>query len=229
MRFIFSLIKSCRFLVALTIALITCSGWTSSSLQTSKRKARTFPFASTAGTSSSSNPPTKDTIRIRDCQYGDLGSCAELIVSSFYSGNSIKPPWLQLSRLAELNRIQQSFSYDKSQHRMILATNPINDSIVGFVDVDKRPPNRPTSYSYNPRPYLSDLCVDPECRRQGIARLLVEAAQDFCEGEELYIRVEANNEAAVNLYLGMGYANMSNPDCDDGSMVILHRSLNSTA
>lgn len=165
----------------------------------------------------------KHDVKIKTCLFGDLGACADLLVWSFYSGNSTKPPWLQLTRLAELNRIQQSFSYEKEKHRMIVAT--VEDKFVGFVDVDKRQPTRLTTYSYNPRPYLSDLCVHPDYRRKGIARLLVEAAEEFCREEELYIRVEANNLAAVQLYRSMGYEEVDNPDCEDGSVVILHRSI----
>jgi ribosomal protein S18 acetylase RimI-like enzyme len=174
------------------------------------------------------------TVVVRDCSYADLHRVADIILSSFYD-KSIKSPWRQLYRMGELNRIQQGFAYpaQRDKHRMLVAVAVVeaepragvdeasasingggsagggSGHIIGFCDVDGRPPNRPTGFASNPRPYLSDLCTDPSFRRRGVAKALVEACETYCRNqlnEQLvYIRVESHNEAAILLYEGMGY------------------------
>lgn len=216
--------------------------------------------------------PNEFVFQIRDCTHAELGTCADIIMTSFYNETSMLLPWKQLHRLAELNRLQQGFPFgdDHALHCMLIATTTTTSAgaaadsgtgsgeggrhpyrqnqkkqtddqqkmmtiICGFVDVDARIPNRPTSYTYNPRPYLSDLCVHPDFRRRGLARALVQACEDFCRqlpsprhyhpssdsdsgGEqsnappELYIRVEATNTPASNMYRGLGYSSIPNPD-----------------
>ena len=187
---------------------------------------------------------------VRDCKHAELGACADIILSSFYNYTSMSP-WRQLTKMAELNRIQQGFSYgdDRSLHRMLIVTASSassasiikggrDETICGFVDVDARLPNQPTSYSYNPRPYLSDLCIHPGFRRKGLARALIKACEEFCLRlpeqrwadqdsdtglPELYIRVEATNAAAISMYRGLGYSAIPNPD--DKHILILHKVL----
>lgn len=134
-------------------------------------------------------------VRIRDCQYNELGKVADIIMSSFYNNEQTASIWNNIYRIAEINRIQQSFPYsdDRELHRMLVATIPrkastsakSNDDeniIVGFVDIDIRPATNLNSglYSYNPRPYLSDLCIDPQYRRIGIAKQLILYCEQFC-------------------------------------------------
>jgi ribosomal protein S18 acetylase RimI-like enzyme len=186
-------------------------------------------------------------LRVRPCTHSELGACADIIIQSFYNYTSLSP-WRQMSKLAELNRIQQGFPYgdDRALHQMMIAVagsdsrgnRRSSETICGFVDVDARIPNQPTSYSYNPRPYLSDLCIHPDFRRRGIATVLIQACEEFCiklprhrwsdqssesELPELYIRVEANNAAAVNMYKKLGYKTLPNPDGDN--ILILHKIL----
>jgi GNAT superfamily N-acetyltransferase len=115
---------------------------------------------------------------------------------------ALQEPWRQLYRMAELNRIQQGYPFgdeNKKLHRMLVVAVPVQgddlsgggrwssasaakeERIVGFVDIDVRPPtNRYSGYSYNPRPYLSDLCIHPDYRRQGLGKALVRACEEFC-------------------------------------------------
>jgi ribosomal protein S18 acetylase RimI-like enzyme len=186
-------------------------------------------------------------LSVRPCTHAELGACADIIIHSFYNYTSLSP-WRQMTRLAELNRIQQGFPYgnDRSLHQMMIAvagsdsrgSRRSSETICGFVDVDARIPNQPTSYSYNPRPYLSDLCIHPDFRRRGIATLLIQACEQFCvnlprhrwsdqssdsELAELYIRVEATNAAAIDMYEKLGYKAVPNPDGDN--ILILHKIL----
>lgn len=187
---------------------------------------------------------------IRDCTHNELSSVADLIVDSFYNytANTV---WKQFTKLAELNRIQQNFPYgdDRAVHRMMVLTatsSNATSTICGFVDVDARKPNRPTSYKYNPRPYLSDLCIHPNYRRYGCATLLIQACEAFCRSElpkmalspagnrrtdicavpELYIRVETTNIAAGQMYRKLGYTTVQNhSDAGNDKIMILYRQL----
>jgi len=174
---------------------------------------------------------------IRDGQYGELIEVVDIIMRSFY--NTTSDAWcLQLYRMAELNRLQQGFPYadTRGQHRMFVAVSKADDTnrregkekIVGFCDIDIRAPNRPTQYAFNPRPYLSDLCIDPDWRRRGVARKLIQACEEFCvkmKKNEVYIRVERSNEAGLKLYRGLGYDEIERRDSTDGKLVILNKLL----
>ena len=169
------------------------------------------------------------TYRIRDCDYRELAAIAALVVESFYDSQKTNNVVARkLYQLAETNRLQQNFPYPDSRtvHRMLVVEaiggndgNADDDgnggepsaAVVGFCDVDTRPCATKVKL---PRPYLSDLAVDPGHRRRGLARKLVEAAEDFVRtpdrkkgsggngggGDELWIRVASDNAAALGLY-----------------------------
>jgi ribosomal protein S18 acetylase RimI-like enzyme len=170
--------------------------------------------------------------RIRDSTFADLGQVADTILESFYANAT--SPWRQLYRMGELNRVQQGFPHaDKTLHRMLVAvvhTNePGEERVVGFCDIDARKPNRSTSYTYNPRPYLSDLCIHPDFRRLGIAQALVHICEEFCGQdiikEEIFIRVEKTNVPALNMYQKMDYRPIENPDDPEGTIILLRKNL----
>lgn len=149
--------------------------------------------------------PNSSSFTIRNCKYADLGVVADIILASFYQTST--SPFKNLYRLGELNRLQQNFPYnDLDRHIMLVATLTDSNEVVAFCDVDARPATRPID---PPRPYLSDLAVRPDCRRRGIAKKMVQecertARQDM-NRNELYIRVEEKNTAAVSMYDGLGY------------------------
>jgi hypothetical protein len=80
-----------------------------------------------------------------------------------------------------------------------------------------------------PRPYLSDLAVDPKHRRRGLARALVVAkceafVQDSCRETQLWIRVEEANGAAVSMYATLDYHVTDQEETKDkGTLLILHK------
>ena len=56
--------------------------------------------------------------------------------------------------------------------------------------------------------YISNVAVQPHCRRQGIARALLRAFRRFALGNHLSfltLEVRASNAAAIALYEGEGY------------------------
>jgi ribosomal protein S18 acetylase RimI-like enzyme len=188
---------------------------------------RVHPSSFTTATLQSTSSSEND-FYVRDSQYGDLGGAADVIIQCFYSNTT--SPWKQLYKIAEMSRLQQGFPYaDKELHRMLVAVSTAEDEekIVGFCDVDARIPNKPTSYNYNPRPYLSDLAVHPDHRRKGIAKAMIATSEEFCsEGinrNEIYIRVEKKNTAALSMYQAMKYFRIMNPDDPTGNIVLLRK------
>ncbi len=165
--------------------------------------------------------------KVRDCQYRELSSVATLVVESFYDKKKINLMAKKLYELAEMNRLQQNFPYPESRsvHRMLVieaigdpSENIDEPTIVGFCDVDCRPCATKTKL---PRPYLSDLAIDPKHRRRGLARRLIEASEEFVQSgtdadrddakkppfDELWIRVASDNDAALGLYKSkLGYS-----------------------
>eukprot|EP00536_Pseudo-nitzschia_multiseries_P017274 jgi/Psemu1/224356/e_gw1.1468.2.1 len=131
---------------------------------------------------------------VRDCRYRELKQVAALVVESFYDKKTTNIVTRNIYKLAELNRLQQNYAYPESRtaHRMLVVeakkrignananSNANADDgateLVGFCDVDARPC---ATQMKLPRPYLSDLAVDPRHRRKGLARKLVEASERF--------------------------------------------------
>jgi ribosomal protein S18 acetylase RimI-like enzyme len=146
------------------------------------------------------------------------------MIDSFYTSQT---SWKKLFRLAELNRLQQNYPYtDTDLHQMLVAVID-NQQVVGFCDVDARPCK---TYPPLPRPYLSDLAVDPKYRRRGIAKSLVQRGESFLQKvprEELFIRVEETNQAAISMYTGLGYETVGIDTEKDKSIFRLWKKLDS--
>jgi len=81
----------------------------------------------------------------------------------------------------------------------------------GRPPVLRRDANEPTWTAWERvrhRPLLSNLAVDPSFRRQRIGSRLVQACEEEAIGmgfDELLLKVEYNNEIAVDLYASLGY------------------------
>jgi ribosomal protein S18 acetylase RimI-like enzyme len=146
------------------------------------------------------------------------------MIDSFYTSQT---SWKKLFRLAELNRLQQNYPYtDTDLHQMLVAVID-NQKVVGFCDVDARPCK---THPPLPRPYLSDLAVDPKYRRRGIAKSLVQRGESFLQKvprEELFIRVEETNQAAISMYTGLGYETVGIDREKDKSIFRLWKKLDS--
>lgn len=162
-------------------------------------------------------------IRIRNADYAELNAVSDIVLQSFYERNIHKGPWKRVYKLAELNRLQQNFPYqDTDLHQMLVAIDDESHKVVGFVDVDARPCKTKIKL---PRPYLSDLCVDPDFRRRGIANRLVRACEQFTQDiprTELWIRVKEDNAAAVEMYKSMNYMIEGN-DEKEPEIIVLHK------
>jgi ribosomal protein S18 acetylase RimI-like enzyme len=190
---------------------------------------------------------------IRDCSYKELNQVATLIVNGFNSNNTTNKMNTEAeieNAGGELNRLQQNYPYmNKDIHRMLIIeattktkTNHDDKSqsskskskseIVGFCDIDCRPyvivNNESLSKSKSklkvPRPYISDLIIDINHRRKGLAKKLIIESEQFVIHlnntiynnniknknkqyiqqqlllNDIWIRVEENNIPAIELY-----------------------------
>lgn len=106
-----------------------------------------------------------------------------------------------------------------------------NKQVVAFVDVDARPSKQQPQDP--PRPYLSDLCILRDWRRKGIATTLVQKCEflvrEKMQKDELYIRVEQTNQAAITMYNNLQYNRQAHSffGVKDTTM-LLHKRLTST-
>lgn len=54
---------------------------------------------------------------------------------------------------------------------------------------------------------VSTICVAPDYRRRGIAKMIFEQTLDKIEGvEKCFLEVAANNESAISLYSSLGFS-----------------------
>lgn len=149
--------------------------------------------------------------RVRPAGFADLQQVADVLASSFY------PPlgwqrWLYpLFRFSIYEDLKQRLQGNHKHYQCLTAIAPDRKSqksvVVGTVEISCRQPslwtlNRPQQV------YLSNLAVQEGCRRQGIARKLLEAAEQLSLDwgfRELYLHVMADNTRARLLYKNMGY------------------------
>ena len=115
------------------------------------------------------------------------------------------------------------------QHKMITATDALSGEIVGFCEVAML--SRPSDSGEDEIvfvPTIMNLATSPNYRRQGIASRLIKSTSRFIRQQwkcdELSLYVDGENEAAMSLYLSMGFAgrvidSRSNDDC--GSKVYM--------
>lgn len=142
---------------------------------------------------------------VRKAKYMELGHVVDILIDAFYNPSELIRPYLYLS---ELSRLQGNFPYNEDEHMFFVACTldeKNNEKIIGFVDVDIR---KPRKESDAPRPYLSDLAVHLEYRRQGVAKSLIRQCEQksMAWGKtHLYLRVDEKNDGALLMYSSLGY------------------------
>jgi hypothetical protein len=73
-------------------------------------------------------------VMVRKAEWQDLGAASRLLVTEFY-GQTV---WYPAQCLSELNRLQLNFHFNSTRHLMLVATDPLENTVVGFADVDGR-------------------------------------------------------------------------------------------
>ena len=141
----------------------------------------------------------------------DLQQVADVLASSFY------PPlgwqrWLYpLFRFSIYEDLKQRIQGGHQHYQCLTAIAPDRQSrqqrVVGTVEISRRQPGL-WSFNRSNQVYLSNLAVQEGCRRRGVARKLLAAAEQLSLDwgfRELYLHVMADNTQARLLYQNMGY------------------------
>ena len=164
-------------------------------------------------------------ITYRAAKSSDVTGIAKLLTETF-EGEDI-PSWNVLQRALKQDRYKQSLKkrLDMPQHAMIVAISE-DDKIAGFMELGTLPSPVPVVITWNgvetqkrpEMPYLANLAVDKDFRRQKIGTELVRLALKIaCKWMEesdggdddvgasnnnaaMYLSVEKENAAAVQFY-----------------------------
>lgn len=148
----------------------------------------------------------------------DLATLADILAESFHSRTGILGWMYPLFRLGIYEDLQNRVQ-TRSEYYVCLVANyyprtvnlgscPLIPPITaGTVEITVRPadPWQANSVRY---PYLSNLAVHPQYRRQGVARALLKNGEQVVQKwgfSEIYLHVLANNQGARQLYTDVGY------------------------
>ncbi len=162
-------------------------------------------------------------VRVRAARTEDLPRIIAVLLSSFYPNVEATHWFYWLMRIGIREDIRTRLKTHSSQYACLVAARVSSTvskqqsagTVVGTVEISQRPCE---TWRFFPpkRAYLSNLAIDPACRRQGAAKQLLHT----CESVALqwgfdctYLHVMADNQAARALYLQAGYqpCEVSNP------------------
>lgn len=148
---------------------------------------------------------------VRPAAAQDLHQLAEVLTSSFY------PPlgwwrWLYPAlRFGIYEDLKQRLQGGATHYTCLAAIADKTDSaeewVVGTVEISCRHRN-PWLMTSRKHLYLSNLAVRANCRRQGIARQLLQGCEQRARQwgfHEIYLHVMEDNARARHLYQSMGY------------------------
>lgn len=102
---------------------------------------------------------------------------------------------------------------------VLVAERPGGAGLCGFIEVGER--DFADGCATSPVGYIEGWWVDPDSRRHGIGRALVQAAEDWCRGRgltELASDAEIDNEASLRAHRACGFE-------EAGRVVVLTKAL----
>ncbi len=150
-------------------------------------------------------------LSVRSAQLSDLTELVEVLAASFYPRNGLTRLFLPVLRMGVYEDLRYRLrSASESSYVCLVATMTLSSgspSLVGTVEITFRSTS-PFQFRSLPYPYLSNLAVQLEARRQGVAQKLL----DRCEAialdlgfQDLYLHVLEDNHQARQLYAKAGY------------------------
>ena len=156
--------------------------------------------------------PDLSPIIIRNAQPNDVHALSVLLLHSFNHGlGEDNNRWMQmlirLSIQTDLNyRINQPSRYQTQRHQCLVAVrSSVENSIIGTVEVSIQ---RHALWSSSKYLYVSNLAVQTDCRRQGIAYELLQRCESLGKTwglVDMYLHVREDNSVARQLYERCGY------------------------
>lgn len=136
--------------------------------------------------------------------YSPTSSISATQPSSHVSGEGVRTDaFIHGERQARNFLHQESESNEAS-----LFASEQRDYLAGTVEMTLRSTNPWSLYSSSQYPYVSNLAVRAECRRQGVARQLLLSCERIALEwgfRDIYLHVLENNDKARRLYHKLGY------------------------
>jgi len=147
----------------------------------------------------------KNIIRYADDK--DIDQIADTIVSSFYNYSGIFAGLQILLRFTISEDLRYRLNNKPPLHKCLVTTtnDPHNSQITGTVEISLRTSLWAPTSQY---PYISNLAVKEDYRRQGLAKKLLEKCDQiaFSWGyDQIQLHVLEQNKLALQLYLASGY------------------------
>lgn len=144
---------------------------------------------------------------IRYASDKDIDQIADTIVSSFYSYSGIFAGLQILLRFTISEDLRYRLNHKPPLHKCLVTTTKSNsDSLItGTVEISLRTSLWAPTSQY---PYVSNLAVREDYRRQGLARKLLEKCDQIASGwgyDRIQLHVLEQNKLALQLYLASGY------------------------
>ncbi|GAB4374787.1 MAG: N-acetyltransferase [Elainellaceae cyanobacterium] len=153
---------------------------------------------------------------IRTVRYQDLASLAEVLASSFHSQEGTLGWLYPILRVGIYEDLRSRLQNRTKRHACLVAIlrdshsaalAGLSDRPIGTIEISLR------RHSFNPfsdarYPYLSNLAVLAEYRRQGVAQELLQTCERVAKDwgfHEIYLHVLENNHRARRLYWKAGY------------------------
>lgn len=160
------------------------------------------------------NTPTQASclFQVRVATSSDLTGVAQIIAESFHSRHGVWGWAFPLLRLGIYEDLRHRLTLPAPHHICLVAVDSIAgiNHIVGTVEMAVRFSESWNNLNRSNRsfPYLSNLAVNPQYRRQGAASSLLKACDQMALNwgfQDLYLHVLENNYQAQHLYFKLGY------------------------
>jgi ribosomal protein S18 acetylase RimI-like enzyme len=181
-------------------------------------------------------------LSVRVARPNDVADLREIIVTSFYR-QATTPSWLlPLLRLGLYESLKQHVQDKAGYHIVFVAVAPDvsgaanSDQVVGLVEMSSCANG--FFQLFQPHyPYLSNLAVRSDYRRQGVAQTLLRHCEERAQQQgfhQLYLHVLEGNQPARQLYSKSGYQPLKIEQLYDcwflgrSRRLLLHKSLKPT-
>ncbi|MFB2924233.1 MULTISPECIES: GNAT family N-acetyltransferase [Aerosakkonema] len=151
---------------------------------------------------------------IRAAKARDLTALAEILADSFHSRVGIGGWIYPLLRLGIYEDLRTRLQSTSPRYICLVAVEPVTtrptdcDYLAGTVEMALRSTHPWLPIGLPQYPYVSNLAVRTECRRQGAAQQLLLTCERIALGwgfHDIYLHVLENNHQARRLYFKLGY------------------------
>lgn len=151
----------------------------------------------------------EDPVLLRPIELKDIPSVAALLSEAFYPSHSWLAWATPILKLGIYQDLRSRYLMPPPQYACFVAVKVVrnNPTVVGTVEVAAKSVFAWGASSL-PILYISNLAVARSMRRQGVGRQLLLACEQVVRtwgGNELYLHVQGENQAARSLYARTGY------------------------